>query len=55
MTAFWEIGDDGPALAFSPKLRAFEKTFGYIAERGAIGLTASRAFKRMIASPRPSR
>lgn len=41
-----EIGDPDPALAYSPTVCAMERTFGYIAERGTIGLTASKAFRR---------
>ena len=40
------IADDEPALAFSPLLRGFQKTFAYLGEHGSIGLTQSKGFKR---------
>ncbi|MEQ9260566.1 MAG: hypothetical protein RIG84_15885 [Roseovarius sp.] len=42
------LADDEPALAFSPLLRGFQKTFAYITEHGGIGLTPSKAFKRVF-------
>jgi hypothetical protein len=46
MIVFQEIGDSDPALAYSPLVRAIEKTFSHIAEHGGIGLTTSKTFKR---------
>lgn len=46
MIEFRQLADDEPALAFSPLLRGFAKTFDYLAEHGSIGLTASKGFKR---------
>lgn len=46
MIEFKKIPDDHPALSHSPMVRGLEKTFGYIAEYGDIGLTPSKAFKR---------
>jgi len=43
---FREIGDNEPALQFSPIVRAIEKTFSHIAEHGGIELTPSKSFKR---------
>ena len=43
-----QIDDANPALAHSPMVRALEKTFSYIAEHGGIGLTPSKAFKRVF-------
>jgi len=40
------LADDEPALAFSPLLRGFQKTFAYLGEHGSIGLTQSKGFKR---------
>ncbi|NKB53197.1 MAG: hypothetical protein GKR98_17885 [Boseongicola sp.] len=48
MIEFREIEDANPALAHSPMVRALERTFAYIAEHGGIGLTPSKAFKRMF-------
>ncbi len=48
MLAFREIDADDPALAHSPMVRAIGRTFSYIAEHGGIGLTPSRAFKRIF-------
>ena len=48
MIKFRQINDGDPALAHSPMLRGLEKTFAYIAERGGIGLTPSKAFKRVF-------
>lgn len=42
------LADDEPALAFSPLLRGFQKTFAYLGEHGSIGLTPSKAFKRVF-------
>ena len=46
MIEFRTLQNDDPALAFSPLLRGFQKTFAYLAEHGTIGLTASKGFKR---------
>ncbi|MFU8778157.1 MAG: hypothetical protein ACNA7M_10880 [Roseovarius sp.] len=46
MIEFRSLQDDEPALAFSPLLRGFQKTFAYLAEHGTIGLTQSKGFKR---------
>ena len=46
MIEFRHIENDDPALAFSPLLRGFLKTFAYLAEHSSIGLTASKGFKR---------
>ncbi len=46
MIVFREIGDNEPALQFSPIVRAAEKTFSYIAEYGGIELTPSKSFRR---------
>jgi hypothetical protein len=46
MIEFRHISDDEPALAFSPLLRGFLKTFDYLSEHGSIGLTTSKGFKR---------
>jgi hypothetical protein len=43
---FRQIGDNEPALQFSPIVRAAEKTFSYVAEHGGIELTPSKSFKR---------
>ena len=48
MIEFRQIDDANPALAHSPMVRALEKTFAYIAEHGGIGLTPSKAFKRVF-------
>ena len=48
MIEFRQIEDANPALAHSPMVRALEKTFSYIAEHGGIGLTPSKAFKRVF-------
>ena len=48
MIEFREIDDANPTLAHSPLVRALEKTFAYIAEHGGIGLTPSKAFKRVF-------
>ncbi|SFC00625.1 hypothetical protein [Tropicimonas isoalkanivorans] len=48
MNAFREVDDADPALAFSPMVRAIEKTFVWIDENGGIPLTPSKAFKRVF-------
>ena len=48
MIRFREISDINPALIHSPMVRAIEKTFAHIAEQGPIGLTPSKAFKRVF-------
>ena len=48
MIEFVTINDGDPALAHSPMVRAIGKTFAYIAENGPIGLTPSKAFKRVF-------
>jgi hypothetical protein len=48
MIEFRQIDDGNPALVHSPMVRALEKTFSYIAEHGGIGLTPSKAFKRVF-------
>lgn len=48
MIEFRQIDDANPALAHSPMVRALEKTFSYIAEHDGIGLTPSKAFKRVF-------
>lgn len=48
MIEFRQIEYANPALAHSPMMRALEKTFTYIAEHGGIGLTPSKAFKRVF-------
>jgi hypothetical protein len=48
MIKFRSISDTDPALAHSPIVRAAEKTFAYIDEHGPIGLTPSKAFKRVF-------
>ena len=51
MIEFRHISDDEPALAFSPLLRGFQKTFAYLGEHGSIGLTQSKgAVRRMRTS-----
>ncbi len=47
-THFRDLSDMEPALAHSPMIRGLEKTFGYIADKGPIGLTPSGAFKRVF-------
>ena len=39
------LADDEPALAFSPLLRGFQKTFAYLGEHGSIGLTPSEGLQ----------
>lgn len=48
MIEFRQIDDANPALAHSPMVRALDKTFAYITEHGGIGLTPSKAFKRVF-------
>ncbi|MFP7572360.1 hypothetical protein [Marivita sp. S2033] len=48
MIEFRQIDDENPALAHSPMVRALEKTLAYMAEHGGIGLTPSKAFKRVF-------
>ena len=48
MIEFLDIDDANPALALSPIVRGLEKTFAYLGEHGAIGLTPSKAFKRVF-------
>lgn len=48
MIVFREIGDNEPALQFSPIVRATEKTFAYITEHGGIELTPTKALKRIF-------
>jgi len=40
------LADIELALAFSPLLRGFQKTFAYLGKHGSIGITPSKAFKR---------
>ncbi len=42
------VNDDDSALAHSPMVRAIGKICVYIEEHGSIGLTASKAFKRVF-------
>ena len=46
MIEFRSLQNVDPALAVSPLLRGFQKTFAYLTEHGAIGLTPLKAFKR---------
>lgn len=46
MIGFTVLENEDPALAWSPLLRGFQKTFAYLEAHGAIGLTASKGFKR---------
>ena len=48
MIKFRKVDDADPALAHSPMVRALERTFAYIADHGGIGLTPSKAFKRIF-------
>ena len=48
MIEFRQIDDASPVLGHSPMVRALEKTFAYMAEHGGIGLTPSKAFKRVF-------
>jgi hypothetical protein len=45
---FLDIEDANPALVLSPIVRGLEKTFTYLGEHGSIGLTPSKAFKRVF-------
>jgi hypothetical protein len=45
---FLDIDDANPALALSPIVGGLEKTFAYLGEHGSIGLTPSKAFKRVF-------
>jgi hypothetical protein len=46
--AFREIDNAYPALAYSPLVRAMEKTFPWIGEHGGVPLTPSNSFKRVF-------
>jgi hypothetical protein len=48
MIEFRTLADDHPDLAHSPLLRAALVTLQYTHERGAIGLTKTKAFKRVF-------
>ena len=48
MIEFISVEDDNPALAHSPMVRAIEMMFAHIVEQGPIGLTPSKAFKRVF-------
>jgi hypothetical protein len=48
MIEFRTLADDHPDLAHSPLLRAALLTLQYTHERGAIGLTKTKAFKRVF-------
>ncbi|GHE05470.1 hypothetical protein U879_03780 [Defluviimonas sp. 20V17] len=48
MIAFRPLADDHPDLAHSPLLRAALLTLQYAQEHGAIGLTQTKAFKRVF-------
>ena len=48
MIAFDPIGDTDPVLANSLMVRAMVRTFDYVVEHGGIGLTPSKAFKRVF-------
>jgi hypothetical protein len=48
MIAFHNLPDDHPDLAYSPLLRAALLTLRYAHEHGAIGLTKTKAFKRIF-------
>jgi hypothetical protein len=48
MIKFKSLSDTDPALAHSPMVHAMERTFAYISEHGPIGLTPSKAFKRVF-------
>jgi hypothetical protein len=49
MTEFRTLPDNHPDLAHSPMLRAALLTLRYTQEHGAIGLTKTKAFKRVAA------
>jgi hypothetical protein len=48
MIEFRTLGDDHPDLTHSPMLRAALLTLRYAQEHGSIGLTQSKAFKRVF-------
>ena len=48
MIAFRSLADDHPDLAHSPLLRAALLTLRYAQEHGSIGLTQTKAFKRVF-------
>jgi len=48
MIVFRNLPDDHPDLAQSPLLRAALLTLRYAQEHGAIGLTQTKAFKRVF-------
>jgi hypothetical protein len=48
MIEFRQLPDDHPDLAHSPMLRAALLTLQYAQERGSIGLTKTKAFKRVF-------
>tara|TARA_R110002096_G_scaffold431621_2_gene647116 strand:+ start:4825 stop:5286 length:462 start_codon:yes stop_codon:yes gene_type:complete len=48
MIEFRTLPDDHPDLAYSPLLRATLLTLQYAQEHGAIGLTKTKAFKRVF-------
>lgn len=48
MIEFRTLPDDHPNLAHSPLLRAAMMTLRYVQEHGAIGLTKTKAFKRVF-------
>ncbi|MGX0978700.1 hypothetical protein ACSSVY_004440 [Roseovarius sp. MBR-51] len=48
MIEFRTLPDDHPALAHSPLLRAALLTLRYAQDHGAIGLTKTKAFKRVF-------
>ena len=48
MIKFRQLPDDHPDLAYSPLLRAALLTLQYVEQNGAIGLTKTKAFKRVF-------
>jgi hypothetical protein len=48
MITFRPLSDDHPDLAYSPLLRAALLTLQYAQDQGAIGLTKTKAFKRVF-------
>ncbi|QFT45426.1 hypothetical protein FIU97_02445 [Roseivivax sp. THAF40] len=48
MIEFRSLADDHPDLAHSPLLRGALLTLQYAREHGAIGLTKTKAFKRVF-------
>lgn len=48
MIKFCQLSDDCPDLSYSPLLRAALLTLQYADENGSIGLTQSKAFKRVF-------